>query len=130
MRLVRCEIVRSLSDDPFPRWVEAKLTDAHGRDWYFEDKPPIFSERCIASESLPAAGVSGCEIVAIRTDPDGRTIVTIATEHPWGVEAVDGTSTLEVLECQLIAGDPYGGCLHSMANGHSIVAARATATEP
>jgi hypothetical protein len=106
MRLVRCEIVRWLSDDPFPGWVEAKLTDAHGRDWFFHDKAPIFNGKAIDAKSLPAAGVIGCEIVDVNSDVNDRAIVTIATERPWGIEAVDGTSSFEVLDDQLVATNP------------------------
>ena len=87
---VACEIVR-WTDDHFPGWVEARLVDADGREWRFEDKVPVFStEPLTATTSYPVAGAIRCEIVA-EDQKVGRT--AIDTSSPDGITAVDGVTT-------------------------------------
>lgn len=90
MPSVSCEIVRS-TDEGFPGWVEARLTDADGRVWTFEDKAAVFSaEPLDPASALPAPGAIRC-VVVDEDDAVGRT--TIDTSSPDGIVAVDGVTT-------------------------------------
>jgi len=89
-------IVRFVRDDN-PGWVECTLTDAHGRVFTFVEKVPVVSDELLAEDSLyPRAGVLGCTILARRTVPDGRELVTVDSQQPWGIEASTGESRFEV----------------------------------
>ena len=81
-----CEIVR-WTEDGFPGRVEARLIDADGTVWTFEDKAPVFSAEALsATTSYPVPGSIRCVIV----DEDvavGRT--TIDTSSPDGIAAND-----------------------------------------
>jgi hypothetical protein len=87
---VDCEIVR-WTDDHFPGWVEARLVDADGREWRFEDKAPMFSAELLTpTTSYPVAGAIRCEVVG-EDRALGR--ITIETSSPDGITAVDGVTT-------------------------------------
>jgi hypothetical protein len=102
MSAVRVSITRYLSDDPQPGWIECRLSDVWGREWIFEDKPPIFSECYLSVEdTYPRPGVIRCEIVGRRWDADGREIVTVDTETPDHVESTTGETRFDVREGQL-----------------------------
>jgi len=61
---LRCEIVRWISDDPQPGWVEARFTDARGRTWSVVDKSAIFTAEPIGAHSeYPRDGIIRCELV-------------------------------------------------------------------
>ena len=75
---VRCRIVR-WTDDRFPGWVEAQLTDAQGRLWTFEDKVPIFTADTVTRETrLPVDAVLRCRVVS-RQRSESRDLVTVRT---------------------------------------------------
>lgn len=85
-----CEIIR-WTDDHFPGWVEARLVDADGREWRFEDKAPMFSaEHLTSTSSYPVPGTIRCEVV-----DDDRAVgrITIDAASPGGLTAVDGVTT-------------------------------------
>jgi hypothetical protein len=87
---VACEIVR-WTDDRLPGWVQARLVDADGTEWRFEDKAPMFSaEDLTSTTSYPVAGAIRCEVVGEDRDA-GRT--AIDTALPDGITAVDGVTT-------------------------------------
>jgi hypothetical protein len=101
--LLRCQVVRWLSADPSPGWVEARLVDANGRAWLFRDKPSVFCDELPASDRLPVDGAIACEVIAVNRDDD--TAVIVDTNLPWGIEATDGTTTFSVSAEQLVADD-------------------------
>lgn len=100
MNELKCEIVRWISDEPIPGWVEVRVTDVHGKTWIFYDKPPIFTTSPLTSSSTyPVEAVIRCKILRRSTD-SGRTIVTVRTVDL----ASDGDDyfDLEVDERQLL----------------------------
>ena len=62
MRPFKCEIVGWIADDPQPGIVEARITDADGRQWSFLDKVAIFDFR----GALPETGASTVERLGER----------------------------------------------------------------
>ena len=100
---VRVAITRYVSDEPQPGIVECEFLDAHGRRWSFIEKTAIVAHESLDSKSsFPRLAIIACEIVSRGRDATGREIVVIDTEHPWGVESVDGWTRFEVLPASLI----------------------------
>lgn len=101
MSAVRIQITR-YTNDHNPGFVECRLTDAWGKEWLFEVKVPVVAYEELDDRSdYPQPGVFHCEIVNTRTDENGREIVTIDIEKPWGIESVDGSTQFEILGHQL-----------------------------
>jgi len=90
-------IARWLSDEPQPDWVEVRFTDASGRTWTLEDKPPIFTARSFAAADLPLEGVVECVVRALRLDSLARDVATIQSP----VDAPDDTFLFDVFREQL-----------------------------
>jgi hypothetical protein len=100
---IRVLITRYVSDEPQPGIVEFEFSDAHGRRRTFVDKTAIVSSDFLdARTRYPQPGVIACEVTARSLDDKGREIITVGTERPWCVEAVDGSMVFEVLPTSLI----------------------------
>jgi len=97
-------IVRWISDEPQPGWIEAHLVDAWGKEWTFEDKPYIFAgDREVSAHSThPQPGVIRCEIVKHWRDAGDREFVTVDTELPCHVESTTGQTRFDVVSEQLV----------------------------
>lgn len=102
MVAVRVTITKYISNDQ-PGFVECTLTDAGGTVWKFEEKVPVVTLEELDPESnYPRLGDIDCEIVKRWKDDKGCELVTIDTERPWGVEALDGTTRFDVGIDQLV----------------------------
>jgi hypothetical protein len=102
MMAVRVAITRCV-DDCQPGWVECRLVDAAGKEWMFLEKIPVVSTADLRQDTpFPQPGVIACQIVARRYDADGRELVTVNTESPWGVESTSGCVLFEVAADQLV----------------------------
>ena len=99
---VRVDIVRFV--DPWqPGFVECKLVDAYGDEWRFLEKVPIVTAEQLDETSVyPQPGFIGCQILGVEQDAEGREIITIDTEHPWGVAATNGETQFDVQRSQLV----------------------------
>lgn len=99
---LRCEILRWVDDEPLPGWVEARFTDAHGREWIFYDKPPLFAEydEITRAATYPVQSSIACEIVHTRIDEILGEIVTVSLSH--GVESAEGESTFDIRTDQVV----------------------------
>jgi len=72
---LKVEIVKWLSNEPIPGWVEAQFTDARGKMRVFVDKPDMFTaEPVVASTKFPVPGNLRCEIVDRGAGADRSTI--------------------------------------------------------
>ncbi|MEM7234189.1 MAG: hypothetical protein AAF517_18570 [Planctomycetota bacterium] len=92
------EIVRFL-DDHQPGFVECRLIDAHGREWMFHEKIPVLTAEDLWKDSeYPRPGSIQCEVLG----PTSEGFLTISTETPDHVEAIDGTQRFEVRRDQLL----------------------------
>lgn len=106
-----------LLEDGQPPLVRCFVLDAAGILHEFIDKLPIVSK----AATLPAHDAAiACAVVDVARDADGRRIVTVDTSCPWGLETVEGLTTLSVLEQQLAPSDDVWICL----NGARMPAAR------
>ena len=94
---LKVSIAQWLSDEPQPGWVVVRFSDASGREWTLEDKPPIFTARSFVAADLPIDGVVKCVVRALRLDSQARDVATIQSS----VGAPDGTSTFDVFREQL-----------------------------
>jgi hypothetical protein len=104
MNGVRCEVVRWLSDEPQPGWVEASIVDAQGRRWSFFDKPAIFSDEGIGpSSEFPLPGVIRCEIVSTNQGDGGVRSSRVEIRLQDGVESAEGSTRFLVEADEVIA---------------------------
>ncbi|MFN0130542.1 MAG: hypothetical protein ACKV19_28100 [Verrucomicrobiales bacterium] len=74
-------------------WLELRLTDAHGVERLFTEKAPIVT--CEDGPDYRNASLAGLiveELAAIQ----GRSIVAVDTEKPWGIESTCDTKRFEV----------------------------------
>ena len=93
-----------------PGWVECSFADAAGQSHVFEEKAPVVSvEDLDATSTYPRPGIIGCEVVGTRVGPDGRELVTVDTEQPWGIESKAGETRFEILREQLVDFDQGAG---------------------
>ncbi len=98
MLALKVTITRYVRDEPQPGIVECELVDVHGRHWHFVEKTAVVCMDDIdATSQYPRPGVIAGEIVSRNRDPGGREVIRICTEHPFGVESVDGVTTFDVL---------------------------------
>ena len=99
MTTVTCLIVRWVDDEPFPGWVEGRLTDFHGREWVFFDKPPIFSsEDILRTSAFPRPGELRCHVLKRWITDDGAECAEIQLVE---VDSADGESRFEVRAADL-----------------------------
>jgi hypothetical protein len=90
-------------DDHQPGFVECQLVDASGNTHSFIEKSPVVSNQdLLATSSYPCAGNIVCEIVSEYKDAQGRLLVQIDTDVPFGVESTSGQTKFVVLSSQLV----------------------------
>ena len=98
---VRAQIVRWVSDD-FPGFVECRFADRFGREWIVVEKLPVLTVADLRSDSqFPQPVLIACEVVARRQDGAGRETADVTTKAPWGIKAVDGTTSFQLYAEQL-----------------------------
>lgn len=81
---IRARVLRWISDEPQPGWIEVEFIDADGRRWLVHDKPPIFAEPpdgILQTSSFPMPTLIPCDVVSRQTSPDGRGLVTVVLRH-------------------------------------------------
>lgn len=95
------QIVRFV-DDHQPGFVVCEFAEADGSVQTLVDKVPIFtSESLDATSRYPFSGRAACIVLQRWRDANGRDLVEISTEKPFGIETEDGRSTFIVLASQL-----------------------------
>ena len=96
MERVPVNIIEFLSSEQ-PGFVAASLTDAFGVAHIFHEKAPVLADADIdCSTPLPIDGWIGCNVIERFTD-EGRALVRIDTEKPWGIESTNGDYQFVVL---------------------------------
>ena len=104
---VKAKITKFI-DEINPGFVECQFVDANGLTQSFNDKVPIFTTKMIDKNSnYPVDGIIGCEIIKTK-NLEGRDIVKINTELPWGIESIKGGTIFEVLPEQIIEFEHLG----------------------
>lgn len=99
---IKCRITSFISDDQ-PGFIECKFHDAWNEEHTFHEKAPVITNEHIDSESpYPLNGNIGCTVLDSWEDNRGRSIVSVSTETPWGIESVEGVTKFDVLRDQII----------------------------
>src|SRR6185369_333848 len=94
--------ITKFTEDWQPGWVECEFTDAFGKLQTFNEKVPVVTAEYLDENSAyPQDGIIGCEIIE-RKNVDGREVVKVNTDLPWGIESLGGETIFEVLPEQLI----------------------------
>jgi len=106
---IKISIDKITDDTNFPGWVECSLCDAWGNRYVFNEKIPVVTCSDISLENnFPQIGFIRCELKKEWVDNAGRTILTVNTINPDGVEAVDGKTEFDLLKNQIILCDHFG----------------------
>lgn len=102
MDAIRVEIV-AFVDSAQPGWVECRLIDADGVTWRFVEKVPVVTDaRLDESSAYPQPGFIGCEVIEAWNDEQGRRLVRVCTERPWGVESMGAGRTQFVVPADTV----------------------------
>jgi hypothetical protein len=97
------------ADDSFPGLVEFRLVDALGHEHVFVEKVPVVAPHLDAASSYPQSGVIACIVLGSRESDDGRQLVHIDMQTPWGIESLGGQrSRFDVFPEQLVEFNPEG----------------------
>jgi hypothetical protein len=100
---ISVQITKYICDDPQPGIVECRLVDAYENEWVFQEKTAIVGlSHLDADSNYPQPGIVACEIVKQWQDLNGREVVSVNTEKPWGIETLTGDSRFDVLRSQII----------------------------
>lgn len=99
---LRCRVVRWVSDDPQPGWVETQFRGADGEVWQMFDKPSIFERpdgpALTVSTEYPVEVEMPVTVHSKRASAAGRVALI---SLPWGLDHELGDDTFEVLEADL-----------------------------
>jgi hypothetical protein len=83
--------------------VECWLVDALGHEHVFVEKVPVVTKAHLdAASSYPQPGVIACVVLGSSESDDGRQLVHIDMQTPWGVQSLAGRSRLDVFPEQLV----------------------------
>ena len=109
MLAIKATIVR-FTDMDQPGWVECTFIDAMGVSHLFEEKVPVVTvEDLDAHSEYPRDGTIGCTLIDARLADDGRELITVDTELPWGIESKVGQTRFEVFRDQVLEFDHGAG---------------------
>jgi hypothetical protein len=94
--------ITSFIDNHQPGFVECKFCDAFNKEHTVIDKVPIVTEKYLdANSEYPQDGVIACKILRESKDMNGKTIFTVNTGKPDGVETLEGLTEFDLYEEQL-----------------------------
>jgi hypothetical protein len=100
---VRATVLRWISDEPQPGWIEVEFIDAEGRQWLVHDKPPIFAlppGGISATSAYPMPTLIPCDVESRQLSPAGRELVTVVLHHTG---ATTGQERFQVAAADLLA---------------------------
>ncbi len=98
MLAIKTKITRFISADN-PGFVECKFKDVWDFEHIVHEKVPVVTTENLDEKSTyPKDGVIACRQISQRTDEQGRAIVTVDTEQPWGVDTIDGKFQFDILK--------------------------------
>jgi hypothetical protein len=103
LKAIKIKITSFMNEDYFPGAIECKFKDAWDVEHTVLEKYPLITDKVLDAESeYPQDGLIVGEVVKEWKDPDGRAIVTINTEMPWGIETTTGQTEFDLEVEQLI----------------------------
>lgn len=98
---IKIKITKFISDDQ-PGWIECTFKDAWGVEHVIEEKVPVITTINLNEKSeYPQDGYIACEILKEWKDNNGRGIVTVSTEKPWGISSINDLIEFDLQENQL-----------------------------
>ena len=100
MPTLAVKVVRFV-DEHQPGFVECVSVDARGEVHSFIEKVPIVSaDELWSTSTYPQPGAIDCHVES-RWEADGKGMVQVNTELPWGVESTAGQTRFIVLAGQV-----------------------------
>ena len=106
MKAIKIRIISFLNKDYFPGAIECKFKDAWEAEHTVIEKYPLVTDKVLNSESeYPQDGFIVGEVVKEWKDPNGRSIITINTDMPWGIETTTGLTEFDLEVGQLVEYD-------------------------
>lgn len=101
MGAIKIKIVKYISDAQ-PGYVECRFKDAWQKEHVIEEKVPVITDKYLDPNSeYPQDANIACEILKNRQSKDGRTILTVSIDRPWGVQTIEGLTEFDVFQEQL-----------------------------
>ncbi len=102
MIAIKIIIVRFI-DDHQPGFVECTFKDAWNVEHIIREKIPIVTDKKLdINSTYPLEGIIACKHIKKWVDDKGRTLFTVNTDKPWGVQTVDGKTEFDLCLEQLI----------------------------
>lgn len=96
-------ITRVIDSSSYPDWLELRFTDAHGKEWVLEEKAPVVTcEDVVPREPYKEDASIAAMVVDKQIAGDGRSIVVVNTDKPWGISDVGGNTHFDLLADNLI----------------------------
>jgi hypothetical protein len=78
------------------------MVDATGHEHLFVEKVPVVTAASLGETSnFPQPGFVACIVIGRNKHEDGRQLVQIDTQTPWGIETTVGRTKFEVFSEQL-----------------------------
>jgi hypothetical protein len=103
VKAIKVTITKYLDEEYYPGTVECKFKDAGNVEHTVYEKYPIVTDIPLdAKSTYPQEGLIVGEVVKERTDADGRLLITVRTEMPWGIESLAGLNEFELEADQLV----------------------------
>jgi hypothetical protein len=94
--------ISRLTDEHFPGWVECVLVDAINQSHLFVEKVPVVTNKnLLPTSTYSQSGELGCEVEAQWQDTEGRFLIRVNTQRPWGIESIAGITSFVVLASQV-----------------------------
>jgi hypothetical protein len=86
--------IRCITDESYPRFAEALLTDFDGMTHIFRDKLPVFTADC--EPMIPGDGVIRCSVIR-----ETAQYAEVDTTLPDDVESIMGETRFRIARCDL-----------------------------
>ena len=86
--------IRCITDESYPRFAEALLTDFDGMTHIFRDKLPVFTADC--EPMIPGDGVIRCSVIR-----ETAQYAEVDTTLPDDVESIMGETRFRIASCDL-----------------------------
>jgi hypothetical protein len=86
--------IRCITDESYPRFAEALLTDFDGMTHIFRDKLPVFTADC--EPMIPGDGIIRCSVIR-----ETAQYAEVDTTLPDDVESIMGETRFRIARCDL-----------------------------
>ena len=95
--------IRRYVDNSFPGWVECAFSDAGDHEHLVVEKVPVLTmENLTGDNAYPLPCAIACSLLNERLADDGRVVLIVDTEVPWGIESITCQTQFEVFREQVV----------------------------